>query len=294
MKQKEVPIFAIAADNWRNDVLILSKYKTYVIRNGMLKYLNAEFGHRKINTITKQDIQKFITKYSQKMGGNALRTYLATLRDVIEYSDENWEMPRRLKFPKNATPKRPFYSFEDVRKLLQKSNGDTRALIMLMAETGCRFGEATALDGGDLDGNAIRIHKNVIDGMVQDSPKTESSNRKVNITETLASELQTLAKNKGFLFRTPTGRPTWPQKFAITLQKICKHAEVDYRPSHAFRRGNVRELILNLHIPERVVGARIGHKSSDNLLLGVYCQTQDDDDLRYVNQIESWLYRGEQ
>jgi len=38
---------------------------------------------------------------------------------------------------------------------------------------------------------------------------------------------------------------------------------------------------------------RIGHKSSENLLLGVYCQTQDDDDLPYVSQIEKWLYKGE-
>lgn len=227
------------------------------------------------------------------MGASWLRKYLTALRDVIEYADEDWEMPRRIKLPKAVSPKQPFYSFEEVRKLLQKSYGVEKVLLMFLAETGCRIGEALAIEGGDLNDNAVRITKNVIMGFVQDTPKTESAIRKVNLSQTLIKELNILARNKGFLFKNSNGRPLWPQSLVTWLKQVCHNAGVGYKPVHAFRRGNVRELLLHLRIPERVVGMRIGHKSSENLLLGVYCQTQDDDDLQYVSQIEKWLYKGE-
>lgn len=290
----ECPIFMVAADSWRDDVLSLNRLHTYQGGKNHIKLLNDDFAHRKANTITKQDIQKFIVKHSQHAGAKYLRDVVQTLRKIVEYVDEDWEMPRRLKFPKASKPSRGFYTFDEVRKLIHFSDGMPQTLIMTLAETGCRFGESLALQSGDLQNGKISITKTVINGFVQDTPKTDSAIRKVNISPRLEAALKYLitGDSRQFFFRTSQGRPMWPQAFVSTFRKICSHAQVEHKAQHAFRRGNVRELILNLKIPEKIVAARIGHKCSDKLILGVYCPSMEDDDLPYVSQIEKWLYEG--
>jgi len=77
------------------------------------------------------------------------------------------------------------------------------------------------------------------------------------------------------------------------IKAVCENAKVEYKSPHAFRRGNITALLIDLGLPERVVGARTGQLSQGQLL-GVYCQAAEGVDKKYVPKIAELLYGGEE
>lgn len=291
LAKKENKLFAIAADDWRNDVMDLRKFGSHKRYNILVRKLVLEFGDKRVNSIDKHTLQRFIQRMNQTSGVDNIKQHLNVFKGIMEYADDDFQMPR-LKLPKREKPKQEIYTFEETRKLLRNSSGKDRVLIMLLAETGCRIGEALALTENDVKETHISITKNVYNGVLQSSPKTQSSIRNTSISETLYSELKRIFPVKGFIFKTEAGNPEWSQNFGIRLKEICRKSGVEYKGCHAFRRGNVTELILKIKIPERIVGMRVGHLS-DSITLGVYCKPQVGDDDEWVPVIEKYLYKGE-
>lgn len=289
--KKSDVLFAIAADNYKNDILALRKIGTYKGYSRTADKLVEYFGHVRVSTIDRADIQKYITKVSVTAGADTVRRHLIVFKAIMEYADENWEMPTRLKKPKKRKPKQEFYTFEEVRKMISHSSGNMKILMMLLAETGLRIGEALSLQCADISNGVISITKNIYEGWLQDTPKTDSSIRKIHISKTLERELRILITSdpKKFLFLNKRGRQMWPQQMTYDLREICSNAGVPYKAFHAFRRGNVTELILNLQMPERIVGYRIGHLS-ESITLGVYCRAMEGCDKPWIEKIETHLY----
>ena len=293
-KQKENPIFAIAADNWVNQVLALRKYGMYKSTKFYVQKLVDEFGYKKIDAITKEDLQKFIVRRAATCGLSVIKKEIGIFKGIMEYADDGWDMFTRIKLPKGKRPSQPFYTFEEVRKLFHHSMGVEKVLIMLLAETGCRLGEAIALQTEDIKPGKISITKNIYEGVVQDTPKTDSSIRVVSISGRLEAEIRKicLSSPKSFVFRSPSEfRPYWPVTLTKKLREICYNAGVEYKSSHAFRRGNITELLTELEMPERIVGSRVGHLSQGTTL-GVYCKVKQGSDEKWVPVIEKWLYEG--
>jgi integrase len=297
MKQpKQNPLFVIAADNWKNQVMSLHKEGSSKNTARIVGHLIDEFGHRHVQSITKEHIQKYIVYLANKGKMQQIKRSLSVFKGIMEYADDDWDMPTRLKLPKFKKPKQPFYTFDEVREILKHAIGTEKVLIMTLAETGCRLGEALGLQTADVRNGKISITKNVYEGVLQNSPKTDSSVREVSISGRLEAALasQSFKDNpKMFIFRSPSEfRPYWPVSFGQKLKSICSNAGVEYKGSHAFRRGNITELLTELEIPERIVGARVGHLSTGTTL-GVYCKVKDGSDQKWVEKIEKWLYEGE-
>ncbi len=295
MKKKDNPLFAIAADNWKDQVMSLQKYGTYKSNSRILKEIIERFGYKRVQSITKEDIQKYIVMLASRGSASVVKKHLTIIKGIMEYADDEWEMPTRLKRPKTKRPSQPFYTFEEVRKMLKHSINPIKTLIMFMAETGCRLGEALALQTADIKLGRISINKNVYEGVVQNTPKTDSSIREVSISGRLESELRKLclSRPEDFVFRSASGfRPFWPQQLSGILREVCYNAGVEYKGTHAFRRGNITELLTELELPERIVGARVGHLS-EGMTLGVYCKVKEGQDEKWVPKIEKWLYEGE-
>lgn len=289
IKSKKNPLFAIAAMDYKDEVLSLRKLSSYKSYSRHIDHLIQYFGHVRIGDIDKQSIQKYIVKVAQQSGAEMVRHHLIAFKGVMEYADEDWDMPTRLKKPKRSKPKQEFYTFEEVRKMLHHTSGKMKILIMLLAETGLRLGEALALLPSDIVDQTLSVSKNVYDGLVQDTPKTESSIRTICISETLDQGLKQLMFDNKLLFRNPEGRPMWPQQLTYEMRIICSNAGVKYKGFHSFRRGNITELILNLLIPERVIGMRVGHLS-ESITLGVYCKATEGADKPWIKKIEESLY----
>lgn len=290
MKKEQVkpnPIFAIAADNWMNEVACMRKSSTYGLNKYRVQSLVDEFGYLKVGSITKVHLQKFIRKSSEKWGAESVSHHVTLFKKIMEHADEDWEMPRRVSMPKRKKVRQDYYTVEEMRKLITNSSGSIQVLIMLFAETGLRLGEALALNKSDIQDNVLSITKNVYAGILQDSPKTDSSVREITLTDTLAQRLQDFPE--GILFQSPGGRYMWPQSLVNTLRGVCKVAGVEYKSPHAFRRGNITALINDLLMPETIVGMRVGHIAG-GMTLGVYTFTEFGKDKVWVPKIEEMLY----
>jgi integrase len=293
-KPKESPLFVIAADNYKTEVLSLKKASTYYNVCYVVDKLVLEFGHLRIDQISKKDIQNLVSKLNVSVGAGAIRRYISVFRNICQWADEDFTLPR-LVLPRKRRTQQDFYTVEEFRKLIKASSGEDKALIMLLAETGCRVGEAIGLQTRDLSGNTLKIERDVCGGILQDSPKTDSSVRSITISDQLVAELRHLILNglECFIFRTPEDKMTYPVRITKMIKAVCEKAKVEYKSPHAFRRGNITALLIDLGLPERVVGARTGHLSQGQLL-GVYCQAAEGVDKKYVPKIAELLYGGEE
>ena len=289
-KTKESPLFVIAADNYKTEVLSLKKASTYYNVCYVVDKLVLEFGHQKIDQISKKDIQNLVSKLNVSVGAGAIRRYISVFRNICQWADEDFVLPR-LTLPRKRRTQQDFYTVEEFRRLIKASSGEDKALIMLLAETACRVGEAVGLQTRDLSGNTLKIERDVCGGILQDSPKTDSSVRSITISDQLVAELRHLILNgpECFIFRTPEDKMTYPVRITKMIKAVCEKAEVEYKSPHAFRRGSITFMINELAIPEKIVGMRVGHESG-GITLGVYCQAASGCDKDWVPKIAEYLY----
>jgi integrase len=162
---------------------------------------------------------------------------------------------------------------------------------MLLAETGCRIGEVVGLQTRDIQGNTLKIQRDACGGILQDSPKTDSSVRNITISDQLLKELKNIILDgpECFVFRTRDDKMSYPVLLVKKIKEACELAEVAYKSPHAFRRGNVTFCINELLIPERIVGMRVGHDSG-GITLGVYVQARSGCDKEWAVKIAEYLY----
>lgn len=132
-------------------------------------------------------------------------------------------------------------------KVLATHEHPEYAVAEMILETGMRIGEALALSWDDIDWDrqAIRIHKTVIikprDGKykIQDSPKSEASNRIIPMSKrayALLCELYEAADDDaGQIFVDSRHEILTYESMKRKLAKACKEANVPYRGTHIFR-----------------------------------------------------------
>ncbi|PPB57184.1 site-specific integrase [Campylobacter hyointestinalis] len=84
------------------------------------------------------------------------------------------------------------FSLEEILELIKNADDEELRLFLIVAFfTGARTGEILALTFGDLDfeNRQIRINKTLSDAGIVDSPKTKTSNRKIDMLDIIYKEL---------------------------------------------------------------------------------------------------------
>lgn len=292
------PFFWQFVNRFQEEVYDLHKISTYNSAKSVFRILNLEFGHKKLSQITSRDVQVFVTQLSKTSAPSTVRKYWSVLSSLLQYASAEGLMEeiRKPKLPRNRRPKQDWFTLPQLRELIERSNGPIHILIMLLAETGCRIGEALALQTRHLDveKQQLRIEQNVYAGQIQ-TPKTESSYRTVALSAQLCyvlNELRVKSDPAMFVFRTKQSNP-WTQGTAYyRINKLLERIGLPKYGEHAFRRGNITFLINILEMPERIVGQRVGHLS-DGMTLGVYVQPQEGLDRKWIGKIAEALYGTE-
>lgn len=151
-----------------------------------------------LDAIEPSDVARWVTAQARKLAGwtvtNQLRVLRAIAKDALAEGRVGRDFCARV-----AAPKCHRYSEDDPNLLTAEELGalvaaippQWRALVLLMASTGIRFGEATGLQWGDLDEDAgiVRVRRTNWKGMAL-SPKTEGSWREVPLLPEVALELR--------------------------------------------------------------------------------------------------------
>lgn len=180
----------------------------------------------------------------------------------------------------------PEYSAEQVRKLLlfAKENDSHIYIFLLLAlYTGLRKGELLALtwDDVDYDKKLLRVNKSrtgsrkAITAQIT-TPKTESSNRKIPLNDTVLEALKAekkrqdeysamlgngYDKSSSFIIRTVLGKP-YVNLSAINrvVNRLTEKAGLPHCTIHGFRHS-VASILDNNGVPIQDISVLLGHES---------------------------------
>lgn len=146
-----------------------------------------------------------------------------------------------------------------------------RLLVLLLAYTGLRWGEVSAVTVGAVDTAARRLsvrqaYKKTRDGLILGMPKTHER-RKVPILRSLAGELETVTKDRDageLLFTAPGGGPLYGDNFRTRVfnpaVKTAGLAGLGVTP-HKLRH-TAASLSIASGADVKVVQTMLGHKSA--------------------------------
>ncbi len=235
-------LFEEVAEAWKEEhfeTLTPNSRKPYNgAYNRALKYLSGKC----IRDVGKNHIVKILEDMkAQGLAKKTVATQLLVLNLIFKYAIlydyveenpcEHVEPPKNLKKTKRNMP-----SEEDIEKIIEHVDDDPFGLFAyFLYYTGCRFGEALAIQGGDIDieSGEVRITKSVYfdDGAKVKTPKTESGTRTVPLLDCLKEKLPHL-ENDEYLFSHLEDRsePYTQSRIFTQWKKYRERLEIDCTP----------------------------------------------------------------
>jgi integrase len=216
-------------------------------RSNLENYIIPELGNRKLDELNKGTIKDFIAKIRRRKtrrGGefsrDSIRLMIASLRAVLsEAIDDGFiavnPVRRVQKFFKKAPVMRSEIEPFTLEQMHQIENGflqqfpEHYPFVLTLNRTGARIGEVIALENDDVDfqNGFLSINKNMPVGIREDesdTPKTESSNRDIQMSPQLAEAIQKHLEKRGkssrFLFTNSAGGPVDYSNFSKKWRKV--------------------------------------------------------------------------
>jgi integrase len=177
--------------------------------------------------------------------------------------------------------KRPAFSTEQIEAMIDKADRRLQMLVILLAATGIRAGEAFGLEVRHFDGSALKIEQAALDGEVQ-TPKTENSYRFVELHPTVAGLLKSYVgdRTQGFLFPND-GQKALHQSDLLrrSFHPLLVAAKVPKSGFHGFRRFRNTYLRNETECPTGLLKYWLGHSASRDMS-DRYDMVRDDADFR--------------
>lgn len=246
-----------------------AKRGTFKVRKVALDvHAKAAIGSMRIDRVKDSDISTLYVKLRRKNKPGSIRTVHAGLRQFFR-----WAVERKLiavspmvgvKQPKD----------DRKRKIKAWTPAEGRALIAamhsrpfgsvfaFMLRTGLRPGEAYALqwEAVDLERKTIRVEATMHDDGELGPPKTESSERTIQIDDGALNILRAIPWRDGLVFRARGGKPINEGSARRALKSYCKGVVPIFSP-HSCRHSHATWLLLD-GVPPHEVAARLGHKDA--------------------------------
>lgn len=251
---------------WIRNHLEISCRPSTVLRfqQGFHAHILPAFGHLYLDEITTEKIDVFKAALAHKgLSPKTINNTLSILHSCLVKASE-WGQLRAV--PKVRWLKVPmkdyrFLSSSDVLKLIQTApEGYWRTLVLFIAKTGCRFGEAAGLQWDDLilDGPecSVRLRRSAVDGRV--GPTKTNRIRQIPLSDDLVNMLRAFRHKGLYVFERSDGSPPTSTGTLRYLGRICKKAEIERISWHVLRHSFATELTAQ-GVPIRIVQELLGH-----------------------------------
>lgn len=270
---------------------VLAKYG-----NSLERHVLPVLGDHLMGAITTSDVQKYVNRrVADGAAGNTVLNELRLLRTIARdsvaerVSDRYWA--DRVKAPDVAT-----YTEEDpnsleahqLAALLLAIPPAWRAVVTLMAFTGMRWGEASALRWEDLDiaGRVVRVRRSNWKGRSV-APKTKRSARSFPLPAPFLSMLEPVpkARRHGWLFPTKTGDLHRGTPLRAVLEKACDDAEVPRITAHGLRR--TFNNLGRQKASKEAVKAVMGHTTDE--MFSHYSTVHSSEMKQLIDSVVEWV-----
>ncbi len=202
-----------------------------------------------------------------------------------------------------------FTSEEQINFFETSNNYDLNNAFILAVDTGLRMGEIIPLTWKDIDlkEGYVSVTKNVmyvkdrenITGnknmlIIQDTPKTKSSIRKVPLTQRVLKMLKEIklekSLNSNLLFASRKNTYINPRNFERAFQDCIKRAGIEKCNSHTLRHTFATRC-FECGVPAKIVSKWLGHSKVSHTL-DIYTHVLPDLDKSAIKAIEKPLITG--
>ena len=272
--------------------------KTYRHLRGIVdNKLLPIFGNKEINKISRGEIKEFTDDLLLDLSPKRTRMILNTLKAIfdiaLDYEHIQINPAANIKLPKHKAMQMQPFTPNEVRILLSHSNGWFQNMIALAFYTGMRQGEMIALTISDinLESMTINIDKRIAQGEI-DTPKTESSIRKVPIFKALVPYLQKqleLCKEKMCfsLFFNPNTKESFydSKKLSKYWYNLLDECEFKHRRFYNTRHSFVTNMIRSGAVSILDVSQMVGHKTIEETI-STYTKFFPEEHLRVSRNLD--------
>lgn len=274
------------------------KQSTFDRLQTSIKALNGyAIAEMPIDEITAIDIQKYVNELA--VSGYKLSTIKKQMRIVSAPLKQasalhiipanpvvGIRLPARSNVCKAVESAEPYSPEEQtaLKRVLATNARRGYAVIALMLETGLRVGEALALRWRDINLSRKRLYvratvvrlANKKRSFVQESAKSEASNRTVPLTPCAIALLEGLALDaqSEYVFVGEDGERLTYEALRYQTQCACKEANIPYRGQHVFRHTFATNCYYK-GVDIKILSKLLGHADT-NITYNIYVNLYGD------------------
>jgi integrase len=263
--------------------------------NALRLHLYPRLGDRRMDSVRRSDIQGFVKVLSDKLAAGTVRNiYDVTARLFSSAVDDkviSSSPCRRIVLPKVDDAEVQPPTVEDVLRLANAVPARYRALVVFLAGSGLRIGEALGLEVSDIDflRRTVRVERQRLQDGRLAPPKTPKSVRTVPLAQVVVDELAAHVAdvgNTGALFTAEDGSPLLYWRWKAVWGNALKKASLDFT-THDLRHLTASALISG-GASVKQVQTVLGH-SSAVITLRTYAHMWPGDDDRARSVIDAAL-----
>ena len=245
--------------NAKKPVLSPSTVRGY---DGMKKRYFDFINDEKIDELTTEKVQLFISDLSQKVSPKTVRNVHGFFMSVIGFYLPDKTFKITLPPMSRAITSAP--SDEDVRTLYERADHSLKVCIALAAFGSLRRGEICALKHEDITGNTIYVHSDIVKDIdskwiLKEMPKTADSIRTVVLPKEV---IDLIGEGEGFIIRwTPD---------SVTKRFIDLKKEIGINIRFHDLRGYFASIGAVLQIPQPFLKSFGGWGENSKIMSSVY------------------------
>lgn len=236
--------------------------------NALRTYVVPVFGDRTISGINREDVQLFINEQAKRYSKSTLRSMRVVISLSLGWAKNcSWievNPCAGIRLPKEnggRTVKRTVLSFEQISAIASRLKEPYATLVLFLAATGLRIGEAIAVKWSDFDKNVLHVTRRIFDGS-EDTVKTGHSKRDLPIDPELVSRMRDLGDGE-WIFRSRNGSPLNPgNALKRYVRPAAQIVGVDIGGWHDFRHTATTRLRRN-GVHPKVISGILGHSKVD-------------------------------
>lgn len=241
-----------------------------------LKAALAFFGDMKLSDITEEKLMTFQAERKEaNRKPSTINSDVIAIGKVLRWAHKGdllKKLPTVARLPKKARKEAP-PTREEIGQIIQALPERLRLLVRLMAETGCRRGEAFNLTWDCLDKASSFVEFSEKEGW---APKTDESGRKVPIRPELMAELLSLPQTGKYVF--PGRTPEQPVKsIRKAFSSALKTAGISrHLTPHSLRRAFATWAAVECRMPQPVLQSILGHAPGSTVTNEHYVKVSDE------------------
>ena len=274
--------FRELAERWQKAVGPTMKATTLGhYRNALRAYVLPAFGSRLIVEINREDVQTLLANQAKNYSSSTLRSIRVVLSLTLGWArDCGWlenNPCTRIRLPQQTGGRkvtRTVLTSEQVTAIAGKLEEPYATLVLFLAASGLRIGEAIAIKWSDFEGNVLRVSRRICEGNM-DSVKTESSIRRLPVDPALVSRMRSLGEGE-WIFCSREGTPVNPGN---ALKRYVRPAATELRVHlggwHDFRH-TLTTTMRRGGVHPKVISGILGH-AKVALAMNVYDHADVED-----------------